>query len=53
MPQPLIDLIRPDVDAVAELYTPAPDGEQIAFVPRVASDAAKLRPTFSSLNPEP
>ncbi len=53
MPQPLIDVIRPDVDAVAALYATAPDDEQTAVAARVASDAAKLRPAFSSLNPRP
>jgi NADH-quinone oxidoreductase subunit M len=53
MPQPLIDVIRPDVDAVVALYATAPDQPQTAVVTRVASDAAKLRPVFTSLNPEP
>ena len=30
MPQPLIDMIRPDVDAVVALYATAPDDEQTA-----------------------
>jgi NADH-quinone oxidoreductase subunit M len=41
IPQPLIDVIRPDVDAVVALYETAPDEVQTAAIERVASDAAK------------
>jgi NADH-quinone oxidoreductase subunit M len=53
MPQPLIDVIRPDVDAVAALYTPATDEEQTALVARVSSDTAKLGLALSSPNLKP
>jgi NADH-quinone oxidoreductase subunit M len=50
MPQPLLDTIRPDVEAVVALY-PA----EAASAERVASDAAKivLNPEPRTLNPHP
>jgi NADH-quinone oxidoreductase subunit M len=49
MPQPLIDVIRPDVDAVVALYETTQDEVQTVANERVESDMAK----FVSLNPEP
>jgi NADH-quinone oxidoreductase subunit M len=46
MPQPLIDMIRPDVDAVVALYEPRHAGDA---VPR-ASQATRLNPLIAELS---
>jgi NADH-quinone oxidoreductase subunit M len=56
MPQPLIDVIRPDVDAVVALYDTDPDEAQTAAIERVTSDAVNLvsrTSELSTLNPQP
>jgi NADH:ubiquinone oxidoreductase subunit 4 (subunit M) len=55
MPQPVLELIRPDVDAVVALYETDGQGIEVAHaVTRIASDTAKSRVLSSpALNPEP
>jgi NADH-quinone oxidoreductase subunit M len=51
MPQPLLNLIRPDVDAVVSLYEPA--DVQRAFQPVPLETELASRLEFRTLNPEP
>jgi NADH-quinone oxidoreductase subunit M len=50
MPQPVLDVIRPDVDAVVALYDTGGPNIEVAQA-RIASDSAKFE--HRTLNPEP
>jgi NADH-quinone oxidoreductase subunit M len=52
MPQPILDVIRPDVDAVAALYGEGPGVDDAGTQTRVASDAAKFIPALTSESPD-
>jgi hypothetical protein len=52
MPQPLIDVIRPDVDAVVALYEAAPDEIQTAANERVAARLPSTRAQAEGSSPK-
>jgi NADH-quinone oxidoreductase subunit M len=52
MPQPLINIIRPDVDAVVELYERAPDEAQTAAVATDTANSAHSAPDTRHPTPD-
>jgi NADH-quinone oxidoreductase subunit M len=53
MPQPLLNLIRPDVDAVVSLYAPADAQQASQAMPLNFAVTSGVNPHTPTLNPEP